>query len=107
MPGPRHQREAAVRCYADDRKPIIDPCSGHPAGDQSQDRQSTGSNPSAIDPRACRRGCRVNRRELMLLLGGAMTAARTLRAQQKAMPVIGILGPTSPGPFAGFVAAYH
>jgi putative tryptophan/tyrosine transport system substrate-binding protein len=35
----------------------------------------------------------MTRRELMLLLGGAMTAARTLRAEQKAMPVIGILAP--------------
>ena len=33
----------------------------------------------------------MRRRELMLLLGGAMTAARGLRAQQKAMPVIGYL----------------
>jgi putative tryptophan/tyrosine transport system substrate-binding protein len=33
----------------------------------------------------------VNRRELMLLFGGAMTASRAVRAQQKAMPVIGIL----------------
>ena len=31
----------------------------------------------------------MKRRELILLLGGALTAARTLRAQQKAMPVIG------------------
>jgi hypothetical protein len=31
----------------------------------------------------------MRRRELMLLLGGMMTAARTLRAQQKPMPVIG------------------
>jgi putative ABC transport system substrate-binding protein len=49
----------------------------------------------------------VNRRELLLLLGGAMAAARTLRAQQKAMPVIGFLGSTSPGPYAAFVAAFR
>jgi putative tryptophan/tyrosine transport system substrate-binding protein len=44
---------------------------------------------------------------LLLLLGGAMTAARALRAQQKAMPVIGFLGSGSPGPAAPFVAAFH
>ena len=49
----------------------------------------------------------MNRRELMLLLGGAMTAARALRAQQKAMPVIGFLGSASPGPTAPFVAAFR
>jgi putative ABC transport system substrate-binding protein len=49
----------------------------------------------------------VNRRELMLLLGGAMTAARSLRAQQKAMPVIGVLGSPSPGPVAADIAAFH
>ncbi len=47
----------------------------------------------------------MNRRALLLLLGGAMTAARTLRAQQKAMPVIGYLSSVSPGPSAPFVAA--
>jgi ABC-type uncharacterized transport system substrate-binding protein len=47
----------------------------------------------------------MRRRELMLLLGGAMTAARTLRAQQKAMPVIGFLSGSSPGLFVPLVAA--
>src|SRR5260370_16489128 len=49
----------------------------------------------------------MRRRELMLLLGGAMTAARGLRAQQKAMPVIGFLNSTSPGPNAANVAAFR
>jgi putative ABC transport system substrate-binding protein len=48
----------------------------------------------------------MKRRELMLLLGGAMTAARALRAA-KAMPVIGYLHFASPGPFAYQVAAFN
>src|SRR6516225_8777499 len=43
----------------------------------------------------------------MLLLAGAMKAAPTLRAQQKAMPVIGFLGSTSPGPYSAHMAAFH
>jgi ABC-type uncharacterized transport system substrate-binding protein len=38
----------------------------------------------------------TNRRGLMLMLGGALAVPRTLRAQQKAMPVIGVLGAVSP-----------
>ena len=50
----------------------------------------------------------MNRREVMLLLGGAVTAPSAVRAQQKAMPVIGFLGSTSPGgQVAPFVAAFR
>src|SRR5260370_6125250 len=48
----------------------------------------------------------MRRRELLLLLGGGMTAAGALRAQQKATSVIGFLSAASPGPFAPFVAAF-
>ena len=37
-----------------------------------------------------------NRRELLILLGGAVIAPRGLRAQQKVMPVIGWLSALSP-----------
>src|SRR5947207_1185235 len=48
----------------------------------------------------------MRRRELLLLLGGAMVA-RALQAQQKAMPVIGFLNGTSPDTAAPFVAAFR
>jgi len=49
----------------------------------------------------------MNRREFILSLGGAMTAARGLRAQQKTMPVIGYLSLASPGSNAANVAAFR
>jgi putative ABC transport system substrate-binding protein len=49
----------------------------------------------------------MRRRELMFVLAGAMTTARALRAQQKAMPVVGYLSPASPGPSAPYVAAFR
>jgi len=49
----------------------------------------------------------MNRREVLLLLSGAMTAPGDLCAQQKAMPVIGYLDGTSPGPGAPLVAAFR
>ena len=47
----------------------------------------------------------MNRRELLLLAGS--TAARSLNAPQKAMPVVGDLNSTSPGPNAPLVAAFR
>ena len=49
----------------------------------------------------------MNRRELLLLLGGAMTVSSGLRAEQKAMPVIGFLAGASPGAFPPFVAGFY
>src|SRR6516165_8818259 len=43
----------------------------------------------------------------MLLLGGALTVARALRAQQKVIPVIGWLSSVSPGPLAPSVVAFQ
>jgi hypothetical protein len=45
-------------------------------------------------------------RELVLLLGGALTVGRGLRAQQKAMPAVGYLHFASPGPFTPIVAPF-
>ena len=49
----------------------------------------------------------MNRRKLLLLLGGAMAAARALRAQQRAMPVIGWLSGTSAGASEPYLAAFR
>ena len=50
----------------------------------------------------------MNRRALLLMLGATMTAApHALRAQQRAMPVIGYLSGASPGPSAPTVAAFR
>ena len=49
----------------------------------------------------------MNRRELMLLLVGAMAPPRAHGAQQKAMPVIGFLGSTSPDAFAPVLSAFR
>jgi putative tryptophan/tyrosine transport system substrate-binding protein len=49
----------------------------------------------------------MNRRELMLVLGGMMVAMRASRAQHKAMPVIGYLSGSSSGASAPFSAAFR
>jgi putative ABC transport system substrate-binding protein len=43
----------------------------------------------------------------MLVLGGAMTASRALRAKSAMMPVVGFLASSSPGPMAPFIASFR
>jgi putative ABC transport system substrate-binding protein len=50
----------------------------------------------------------LERRELLVLgAGAAIASPLAARAQQKAMPVIGFLGSTSPDAYASFVAAFR
>ena len=49
----------------------------------------------------------MRRRDLIILLAGAVTAAHALRAQQKAMPVIGFLGGGSPDTAAPGLPAFR
>jgi putative ABC transport system substrate-binding protein len=49
----------------------------------------------------------MRRRELLLLLGGAITASRSLRARQKAMPVVGYLPSGKHTPSNRFAAAFR
>jgi putative ABC transport system substrate-binding protein len=49
----------------------------------------------------------MSRRELLLLLAWAVITPRTLRAQQKAMPVVGLLSGGAPSAFASAVAAFR
>jgi len=49
----------------------------------------------------------MKRRELLLMLGAAMTVVRSLRAQQKAMPVIGFLSSEGSGALAPRLAAFR
>ena len=49
----------------------------------------------------------MRRRELLLLLASGTMGARAVRAQQEAMPVVGLLHFGSPGVFASQVAGFR
>ena len=54
-----------------------------------------------------RQGERLDRRELLILGSTAIAWPLVVRAQQKAMPVIGLLNPASPGHAAPVLAAFR
>jgi putative tryptophan/tyrosine transport system substrate-binding protein len=83
------------------------PPSGHILEEPHKGEPDGTTNRENARPLGRQRGVQMRRRELVLSLMTGMMGARALRAQQKAMPVIGFLNGASSAPFADYVAAFR
>src|SRR5215813_7796539 len=97
----------ATSSRAPGRRPAGRPVEPVRAGHQRRDRPHARHHRAAAAARACRRGDRMNRRELIAMVGSAAAWPLAARAQQPAMPVIGFFRSTSRDDSTRLVEAFR